>query len=93
MFGLAEVAQGGDVFVGVAEVERDHGFLAAGADPLEQLHGFEVVVHAAGLVLFPLEVAELLDGDREVADVAALAVVELLRGRGEEAGGLLAAPG
>ena len=66
--------------------------LAAGADPLEQLHGFEVVVHAAGLSLLARGLAEVLDGDREVADGVALAGVEGFWGQGEDGWRLAGAP-
>ena len=89
VLGLAEVAQGGDVLVGVPEVERDDGFAAPAADPLEQLHGFVVGLHAAGIVLFPQDLAEALQGDREVADLVALPGVEFAGGDGEGGGGLL----
>src|SRR5262249_49975233 len=93
LLGLAEVAQGGDVFVGVPKVERGAGFGAPVAGPLEQVGGFLVGLHAAGIALFPQDVAEVVQGRREVVDLEALQGVEFAGRGGQGGGGLLAPPG
>ena len=93
VLGLAEVTQAGHVYVGVAEGERQHGFLAAGADPPEQAKGFLVIGKAAGVLLKPEDVAEVLEGDGEAAELVVLGGGELAVGGGQGGGGPVPGPG
>jgi hypothetical protein len=61
VLGLAEVTQAGHVFVSVAELERLDGFLAASADPPEQVEGFLVMGKAARILLILEDCAEELE--------------------------------
>ena len=93
-FGGVQVADGGQVLVGVAEVVVGDGFGGGVADALVVANGFLVRCHAVGAALLHQDLAQGDHADAQRADAVALLGVQGRGGRQGEGGrGLLAVPG
>ena len=90
--GFVEVPEGGDVFVGRAEVEGADGCCGPVTDPFEQNERLTIRLCTRGLSALALDLAELVNRCRERSDPVAFAVIEGARIARERRRGLRAAP-
>jgi len=72
VLGLVHISQPGHVQVSVAEAASQLGFVWAVANPLGQREGLLIARQAARIILLAEDVAEIVEGSTEVADLGAL---------------------